>query len=146
MSWRYVPRCRVIPSTPETNDTHCQAASYRWQAAEIDCSANIDSDAYQALKPQRRSRRNYRVFGGGFGFGTPVVSYAPRPIFIIDAVSLKVIKASWCLWVVMMLAVVLMKRSHWGCERILYIRKAAAMLTVTHQNRFWAVYAPASYS
>ena len=93
----------------------------------------------RALKPQRRSRRNYRVFGGGFGFGTPVVSYAPRPIFIIDAVLLKVIKASWCLWVVMMLAVVLMKRSHWGCERILYIGKAAAMLTVTHQNRFWAV-------
>ena len=31
-------------------------------------------------------------------------------------------------------------------KQILYIRKAAAVLTVTHQNRFWAVYAPASYS
>ncbi len=36
------------------------------------------------LEPQRGSERNHRPpFGGGFGFGTPVVSYAPRPIFII---------------------------------------------------------------
>lgn len=29
--------------------------------------------------------KGYRGFGGGFGFGTPVVSYAPRPIFELEA-------------------------------------------------------------
>ena len=39
---------------------------------------------------------DYRGFGGGFGFGTPVVSYAPRPIFIGASVAaLKIMKASW---------------------------------------------------
>lgn len=32
----------------------------------------------------------FRGFGGGFGFGTPVVSYAPRPMFI-GASSLSII-------------------------------------------------------
>ena len=27
-----------------------------------------------------KRRAGHRGFGGGFGFGTPVVSYAPRPI------------------------------------------------------------------
>ena len=34
----------------------------------------------------------YRGFGGGFGLGTPVVSYAPRPI-LSKAISLVIIKA-----------------------------------------------------
>lgn len=34
----------------------------------------------------------YRGFGGGFGLGTPVVSYAPRPI-LIKMISLVIIKA-----------------------------------------------------
>ena len=37
----------------------------------------------RVLEPQQGSGRNHRPFGGGFGFGTPVVSYAPRPIFIV---------------------------------------------------------------
>lgn len=34
----------------------------------------------------------YRGFGGGLGLGTPVVSYAPRPI-LVKAVSLVIMKA-----------------------------------------------------
>lgn len=34
----------------------------------------------------------YRGFGGGFGLGTPVVSYAPRPM-LINTRSLVIMKA-----------------------------------------------------
>lgn len=46
----------------------------------------------KALERQRDWGASYR-FGGVFGFGTPVVSYAPRPMFIVCAVLLKGIKA-----------------------------------------------------
>ena len=34
----------------------------------------------------------YRGFGGGLGLGTPVVSYAPRPM-LVKAISLVIMKA-----------------------------------------------------
>ena len=41
----------------------------------------------------RVSGWHHRVgFGGGLGLGTPVVSYAPRPIFM-NVVSLRIIEA-----------------------------------------------------
>lgn len=39
----------------------------------------------------------YRGLVGGFGFGTPVVSYAPRPMFIVAGVTLMIIEAWVCL-------------------------------------------------
>ena len=38
-------------------------------------------------------KRYYRGLVGGFGFGTPVVSYAPRPMFIVVELSLTIIEA-----------------------------------------------------
>jgi hypothetical protein len=48
---------------------------------------------------------DYRGFGGGLGFGTPVVSYAPRPMLtatislvIMEAVGMLGGKVSAVLW------------------------------------------------
>ena len=44
------------------------------------------------LEPRRSPSTHYRGFGGGFGGGTPVVSYAPRPMLSDDG-SLVIIAA-----------------------------------------------------
>lgn len=41
--------------------------------------------------------RYYRGLVGGLGFGTPVVSYAPRPMFIVAGVTLMIIEVWVCL-------------------------------------------------
>ena len=46
----------------------------------------------EVLEPRRSLSTHYRGFGGGLGFGTPVVSYAPRPI-LSDVPSLVIMEA-----------------------------------------------------
>lgn len=44
------------------------------------------------MEPCRSFSARCYFFGGGFGFGTPVVSYAPRPM-LSDVLSLVIIGA-----------------------------------------------------
>ena len=60
----------------------------RQQLAEAYCGGSSRADIVDDLG----ARGNYRGLGG-CGFGTPVVSYAPRPMFA-SVVSLSIMKAS----------------------------------------------------
>ena len=49
--------------------------------------------AASTLSPERSSHYD-RGFGGGLGLGTPVVSYAPLPMFIMSS-PLSIIEEKW---------------------------------------------------
>lgn len=53
---------------------------------------------WSILEPRRSLSTYHRGFGGGFGFGTPVVSYAPRPM-LSDVGSLVTMEAYEWVWV-----------------------------------------------
>ena len=76
-----------IPLPRNAKDTELPRAQCR-QAAEFQRGELSTADAFAILG----ALHNYRGLGG-CGFGTPVVSYAPRPMFA-GVVSLVIMKAS----------------------------------------------------
>ena len=76
-----------VPPPRTTKETELPGAKRR-QVAEVQRGDLSTSNFFGILG----ALRNYRGLGG-CGFGTPVVSYAPRPMFA-GVVSLVIMKAS----------------------------------------------------
>ena len=76
---------------PRSDRVHCEAASEKTAGRGDYCRASELTAGYP--RDLGRTFVDYRPFGGGFGFGTPVVSYAPRPIFIGASIGPKIMKA-----------------------------------------------------
>lgn len=86
---------RVIPANSRTLEKYTAVAASMWQLVARCQNIEIGLAAVYFYKPeaqQRGSLRYYRGFGSGLGFGTPVVSYAPRAIFIVT-ISLSIMEA-----------------------------------------------------
>jgi hypothetical protein len=92
-----------MPPVARNNDGPMPSARQQWTDSSVQdkaSSTGVNTRLWpretRATANEPSKRRYYRYFGGGGrGFGTPVVSYAPRPM-LIDESSLVIIET--CVW------------------------------------------------
>lgn len=82
-----------VTSTPRTTKHTFDSQRARDCLGQAALSGESDWPCVEkVLEPRRSSSRDYGGFGGGLGGGTPVTSYAPRPM-LSDVSSLVIMNA-----------------------------------------------------